>query len=338
MATLGKNPNGSRRLLFTAPDGSRPTIHLGKANQRTAETIKRHVEHLLACKAAGLPPDPETLRWSQEIDDKLATKLVKTGLLAPRQVRGETTLGPFLDSYFAARTDVKESTKVNWRQTRRLLLAYFGADRPLASITKGEAKDWERWLRTGEAREGRYAERTADEGLAPPTARKRVSHAKQFFADAVNRELIQRNPFAGLKGGVGSNRERDYFVARDACQKILEACPDTRWKLIFSLARFGGLRCPSEIMALTWNDVDWAENRLTIPSPKTEHHEGKEERTIPIFPELRTILDEAWELLPEGTPGNTPVVAPPPNATPKDPLPNLATHMKRIIKRAGLEP
>jgi hypothetical protein len=44
---------------------------------------------------------------------------------------------------------------------------------------------------------------------------------------------------------------------------------------LISVSRFAGLRIPSEALPMAWDDVDWAENRLTIRSPKTEHHEGK---------------------------------------------------------------
>ena len=34
---------------------------------------------------------------------------------------------------------------------------------------------------------------------------------------------------------------------------------------------------------------------MSIPEPKVEHHEGRSVRSCPIFPELRPILDEAFE-------------------------------------------
>ena len=37
-------------------------------------------------------------------------------------------------------------------------------------------------------------------------------------------------------------------------------------------------------------------NRMSIPEPKVEHHEGRGIRSCPIFPELRPILDEAFEI------------------------------------------
>ena len=61
-------------------------------------------------------------------------------------------------------------------------------------------------------------------------------------------------------------------------------------------SRYGGLRTPSETLSLRWEDIDWEMNRMSIPEPKVEHHEGRGIRSCPIFPELRSILDEAFEI------------------------------------------
>lgn len=75
----------------------------------------------------------------------------------------------------------------------------------------------------------------------------------------------------------------------------IDACPDSRWRLIFALARYGGLRIPSELERLTWNDIMWDKKRFVVHSPKTEHIEGKESRIPPLFPELEPFLLEALE-------------------------------------------
>jgi integrase len=49
-------------------------------------------------------------------------------------------------------------------------------------------------------------------------------------------------------------------------------------------------------LSLRWDDIDWELNRMSIPEPKVEHHEGRGIRSCPIFPELRPILDEAFEI------------------------------------------
>ena len=111
---------------------------------------------------------------------------------------------------------------------------------------------------------------------------------------------------------------------------MLEACPDAEWRLLFALSRFGGLRCPSEHLALRRGDVDWEGNRITVRSPKTEHHAGGESRIIPIFPELRPYLEEAFDM---AEPGTECVIT-----RYRDTNMNLRTQLGRIIDRAGLDP
>jgi hypothetical protein len=134
--------------------------------------------------------------------------------------------------------------------------------------------------------------------LGENTARKRCAIAKQIFADAVDRELIVRNPFGKLEGlTVGASSGRDYFVTREEADKVIAACPDNQWKLIFALARYGGLRCPSEHLALRWGDIDFEAGRFVVRSSKIEHHDGKGSRVVPMFPELRPYLQAALDEL-----------------------------------------
>jgi integrase len=84
-------------------------------------------------------------------------------------------------------------------------------------------------------------------------------------------------------------------VTREETVRVLAACPDHHWRTIVALARFGGLRTPSETLSLRWQDIDWEAGRIVVPSRKTEHYAGKASRTIPLFPELKPILAEAFD-------------------------------------------
>ena len=203
--------------------------------------------------------------------------------------------------------------------------------RPIESIAPAEASDFERWLRCGNARENRYADSQKDCGLAANTVRKRISNSKQFFQDAVARALLTGNPFGGLKGTVGSNRQRDFFLTREDTAKVLAACPDSQWRLIVVLCRYAGLRCPSELGELTWDDVDWERARIRVRSPKTAHHEGHGERWIPpVSRGQESYLDDAWA---EAEPGTVCAIA-----RCRHKSVNLRTQFQRIISRAGLAP
>jgi len=93
---------------------------------------------------------------------------------------------------------------------------------------------------------------------------------------------------------------------------------------------FEPLRCPSEHLGLRWGDVDWEKNRITVHSPKTEHHEGGESRVIPIFPELRSRLEEVFD---QAESGAVHVITRYRCANA-----NLRTQLQRIIRKAGLKP
>lgn len=129
---------------------------------------------------------------------------------------------------------------------------------------------------------------------------------------------------------MNENRSRFVFVSREDSEKVIEACPDGQWRLLFALARFGGLRCPSETLNLRWEDIDCANQRMHVRSPKTEHHAGRESRLTPIFPELLPYLEEAFELAEDGA-GFVITRYRSQDA-------NLRTQLHKIIRRAGLQP
>jgi integrase len=186
----------------------------------------------------------------------------------------------------------------------------------MRDITEGHALDFCNHLR--------------EEGKAENTIRRSVGRARQFFADVIKRELLERNPFVGIPATLKATPERFHFITVEEAEKVLNACPNMEWRLIFALARFGGIRVPSELLPLTWNDVLWDEGKLLIRSPKTEHYDHGAQRMIPIFPELRPHLMASFE---EAEPGSQYLVT-----RYRDQSTNLRTQLHRIIKRAGLKP
>ncbi len=314
MASISREANGRRTIQFVAGDGSRKSIRLGKVSQRAAESVKIHVERLIAAIVTGYPVEDETSRWLASLDETLSERLAGVGLIPKRD---STRLGEFLESFVAARSDVKTSTRNSYERTRKNLVGYFEADAPLRNITPGDADAFRLWM-------------TTNENLADNTMRRRTGIARQFFKVAVRRGLISANPFEGLAATVRANPDMFRFVTLDESDRIIEACPDVDWRVVFALCRFGGLRCPSEVLALRWSDVDWAHGRFRVTSPKTEHHPGGASRMVPLFAELLLHLREAFEL---AEPGAEWVVE-----RYRAPSVNLRTHLSRIIRKAGLEP
>ena len=209
-------------------------------------------------------------------------------LIAPRireQSAPAETLGQFLADYCKRRIDVKPATQEVCQTNIRSLLKHFGEARELPTINEGHAEDFKLYL--------------IGEGLASTTVHKRLQFARQFFCDAMKRKLIASNPFAEVTSKAVIQRDRQYFVTRQETEQLLAAC-DPTWEVIVALSRYGGLRCPSEVLSLRRTDVDWVNERITVTAPKTEHHAGKGSRVIPLFPELKPILLRAFKLAPDG--------------------------------------
>jgi len=313
MASLSCSKNGLKTIQFTAKDSKRRSIRLGKLSKKAAESVKMMVEHLVTASITGHALDNKVALWLAELDDVMLDKLARVGLAQPRE---SALLKSFIDGYIAKRKDVKASTATVYTHTRRNLIEYFGPEKPIREISEGDADEWRLFL--------------IAEGLADNTVRRRCGIAKQFFKAAMRKTLIDKNPFADLKAAVRSNTERFYFVKRDEADKVMESCPDAEWRLIFALSRYGGLRCPSEHLALKWGDIDWSGNRFTVHSSKTEHLEGRGSRVVPLFPELLPHLQEVYDAAEEGTEY---VITRYRSAGT-----NLRTQLMRIIERAGLKP
>lgn len=313
MASISTHANGDRRILFTDATGKRRTIYMGKASKRQVEHLRFRVEHLNTSRITGQALNPDTAKWLADVGVDIARKLAKVGLVGPRQ--DPATLDAFLAGYINGRTNIKPRTRLNLEAARQKMVAYFGAKKPLREITPGDADAFREKLHTD------YAE---------ATAARWVKHARQFFRVAVRKELVGRNPFEGVKAGSMDNPERLFFVTQEMTAAVLEACPDVEWRAMIALCRYGGLRCPSEVLSLRWSDIDWEKGRFLVRSPKLEHTRSKGLRMVPLFSQLRHYLEALWDAAPEGDNRVITLAV--------DGAKNFRTRFERIIQRAGLVP
>ena len=298
-------------VQFKAVDKRRRTIRLGKVTRKSAEIWRNHVENILAAQTPGRPLDVTTAAWLAALPDDDHEKLVRVGLVDPREKPEPQTLKRLFDAYFDT-VNVQASTKRTYEQSRSNLEAFLGCDKLLAEIGPLDADRWRRSM---------------EEKFAKATIAKRVKVARQAFAKAVQWGWIDRNPMEGLKAGSMTNPERLVYVPVESVERILAATTDPEWRVLIALSRFGALRVPSEAVRLRWEHVDWQGGRLTIPSPKTANS-GRDRRVIPLFPELREHLLAAFEAAPDGSEFVL---------RRRDPTVNLRTGLLRLLAQAGVE-
>jgi hypothetical protein len=273
LASISTSADGRKTIQFVGRDRKRRSIRLGKMPDKAAENLCAKVECLAAVQAAGVPLDDELITWLAKAGDFIHDKLAAVGLVEPRvkQQKPADLLGEFVTTYIDGRSEVKPRTREIYRAARARLVGFFGEKKPLRDITAADADAWVIYLK------GKYA---------PGTIGRTVEHAMAFFRNALRKKLIAENPFADIKTPDQTNQSRKHFIDRETARRVLDALPDAEWRLIFALARYGGLRCPSELLVLTWADVNWEKGRFRVDSPKTG------ERWVPLFPELRPSLRE----------------------------------------------
>ena len=144
---------------------------------------------------------------------------------------------------YAQHRNVKPATKEVWSQVVRNLKEHFGEGRAVDTITEGDADRFKEYLIGQKKKSGDAG------GLAHTTVYKRLQFARMFFRAAVRNRLIASNPFAEVHGQEVLQTNRKRFLTLEETQRILDVCTPI-WKTIVALCRFGGLRCPSEVLSL----------------------------------------------------------------------------------------
>jgi len=243
----------------------------------------------------------------------LYQRLANLGLVQPRN---QGDLKAFLDQFAVGKSSRSGNTIRNIGQARNWLFKHFPETRSVRSITKADADGFHAFLR--------------DSHKSGNTVSSILKKVKQAFSEAAERGELAINPFAHIQCPIRSNPERMEFVRQEWTDAILKACPDLQWKVIFVMARYAGVRVPSELKNFTWGDIRWDKDRIRIHDSKRSRPDEPVIRIVPMFPEIRPILTEAYNQALEGSVYVCPRAC--------DGSTNLRTQMHRIIKRAKLKP
>jgi integrase len=327
MASISKEDGrNSWKLSWYDSNKRKKSFRLGAMPKKTAEQFRTKFEELEGIRRGGGSLPASLVEWVDTLEPDLRTKLEDSGLIEKRR---QLTLGGFCEEFKASRKSVADATAVRDRQVCDLLIERFGAGRMLESITVRDAEDWQQWLASHANK--RDSERKS---LSSNTVRRRTGVARQIFATAIRWNLLRENPFRGLASTVRENKERQEFIPWESVAAVIKTAPTTEWKALIAFCRLVGPRVPSELVGLSWNDLDFENRRITLRSPKTAHHGGEHAmRSCPMFPELVPYLEALSESVGPGI--DVPLSAPVfPMAV--DPQVNLRTGLRRYIIKAGL--
>ena len=328
MASLIKESGrGSWKLRWHDAQGRRCSIGLGVMPKKSAEQFKNRFEELQGVVRSCTPIPANLCEWLDKIDSDLHGRLAANGLVTPRAKR---SLKAFCDSFQESRRGIAVATSVRDKQVINLLIEYFGGDRSIDSITAQDAESWRNWLKDhGNKRDSDRAE------LSDNTVRRRTGVASQIFSKAIQWDLIRKNPFDGLEKSIRENPDRMQYVPWSDVLKLIDVAPNAEWRALLAFLRLTGCRAPSEVHDLRWSDLDFADRKITIRSPKTRHRGGRHAvRSCPMFVELVPYLEELADVIGPGI--NVPMSERVFQVV-KDGTTNLRTPIERLIKLAGMQ-
>ena len=328
MGSISKESSGGYRLTYIDGNSKKQQcIRLGKVNLKAAKAVLVKVDQLIGYKITKTPMDTETAKWVADIADDLAEKLATKGLIPHRQK--SIDLRELLSMYAKEiESKNKLGTQTNHRTITNDLLGYFKVVEILKQISVEDAEGFKQHL--------------LDRGLATATVARRIKRTRSIFAYGVKKKYLDINPFAEVVCQSTLPKESRVYVPVADVETVMRHANPT-WRTILALARFAGLRCPSEVLSLRWEHVNLADEMMTVSSPKTEHHPGKDYRTVPIFGNLKPYLEEAYELAEDG---EEYVVGGPQGKRYRESAQgpngwvscNLRTPLQKLIRRAGLKP
>ena len=281
MASLFKR-NGSFYTLQFNFQGKRRTIRLQTKEKKTATKVKEEIERIIDFKQSGIAFDLSIHDWIEKQNPEFRERIAAAGLIEHvTQISTVRELGEYYKENF--KSDVY-ATDRGYQLTINKLNEFFG-DQLIATIKHGDAEEFIKWLlKHGSINNGKLAKASVS-GM--------VGKIKHIFKKAVNKGWIRTNPFSEIKSGPCKNDDRIQFVSIAEFDDLVKLFPGktaiaTEQRLILALARWGGLRVPSEPKGLLWDWFDLDNDRFKVFATKTGY-----ERVVPIFPQLRPFVDAA---------------------------------------------
>ena len=250
---------------------------------RDRGSIESYITHIVSCRKNSTFIDPKVQQWLTEISGSpVSTRLAKWGLIADS---GIATLGAFTDWFFKQKSEVwkdvdgnpvrSPSTVRTNNTTKNYLIQFFGIDRELQSITRGDADDFVQWLRSGATRSKRKT-----------SISKHIKITRNWFNYVWRKQWTRENPFDHIPYAAQVDRDRICHMTTDEATRVIEELTSNQQRLFFALGRYAGLRMPSEVAGLKWSHIVFDKSTLSIIKVKTKA------RTMPLWPEVMKL---AWE-------------------------------------------
>ena len=218
-------------------------------------------------------------------DQKLLDALEKRGIIAVSKVLTLEEMAEQALEHFE-KMGTKPQTINLIRRSLNYLYDFMGKDRPISTIDKQDARDYDKWLRAHD--------------LKASTANCRIGHVKQVFNWAVKKlDDDIRNPFICLDNIDAGEEKAKSVITDEQKTAILDALNKTDqpefWTTWFMFGYRQGLRLFSEAPRIRWSIIDFNSNKydtgeIMIFDVKNSKRRTRKVRYMPLHKDTRKAL------------------------------------------------
>jgi len=279
MASLTKLMQKSGKKAYAldvvVPGIGRKRIRLGSTAKRDADRFCNCIQSIEDAIRLGSPVRRQDEEWLRNLPPVQFDRIHRTGLLDRTSIPSRMlSLSDWVTDWLGSvAVNCSKRTHELYEQSAALFIEFHGRDVCLAGLTRSDADRWNDSL--------------VSSGISMASVRRHIRQLKVCMNAAIRLDILVTNPFDRIESAsIAAKRER--ILPDDESMLVLNALPSTGYKLLFALARFGGLRSPSETMTIIWECIDFDQDRMEVFAPKTG-----QTRLVPILPQLRAVLEQA---------------------------------------------
>lgn len=127
-------------------------------------------------------------------------------------------------------------------------------------------------------------------GIKYGTINREIGALKAMFTQAIKWKHLQENPMKYIKKLPDTTKKLPRFLSAEEIIKVLDMCNVWLYKIVVTLIATG-MRI-GELANLTWDDINFKQQRIHIQSKTDWHPKTYEIRTIPIHPTIYNILQK----------------------------------------------
>src|SRR6266568_3561971 len=177
------------------------------------------------------------------------TQVLENRYFPPNRQLGRMPFKDFAQMYLEREGALLKSIRTE--RNRVLAWAREFGNRPLGQITRTEIEAWRR-------------EKMAR--CRPATINRDLSRLRRMFSLAVEWELLEESPMAGIRF-LRENNARTRYLSLQECQRLIASCIAPHIRALVGVALHSGMRL-GEILNLCWQDLDFASGFILVRDSK----------------------------------------------------------------------